>query len=145
MSSFITAFLPPFKRHLAYARFYKCLSFQWSEKERKFVRITSTPRRAAILTWNILRGSYVAFQIVSLTLHKHSLPHRLVGTLILAMYGSCFALGLETEPDSMPIEMINRLVSGQGWLKFFKKTNVNKLRKSSQMPNQTSAVPSCLS
>lgn len=118
MSLFLDTFLPPFKRHLAYAKFYKCLPFEWEEKRNKFKVNATIANQILIHTWTLLTGAYVGFQIVNVIYGRHPLADKLVAVLILEFYTICFGIGLEFEPDTAPIQNLNRLLckKGECWL-----------------------------
>lgn len=112
MSTFLEAFLPHFKRQLAYGKFYKCLPFQYEGKRKQIILVPTVSRKVAIRIWILIHGFYLAFEIANLSLGRHSLADKLVGSLILAIYCCCFWARLETEPDATPMENLNRLLSG---------------------------------
>lgn len=114
MVSFLDALLPPFKRHLAYAKFFKCLPYGWSEKRKKFIVNQNPSSRVYVGTWKLITGAYIGFQIVIINHGEHALAERLVAALILAVYGCSFAMRLESEPDTEPIGNLNRLLEAKG-------------------------------
>lgn len=114
MNSFLDAFFPLFKRNLAYAKFYKCLPFEWDEENKKIVVNKSPSRRISIRIWSILGVSYITFQLVNVVHGKYILTDKLVGALLLAIFNGCFWVRLEWEPDVTPIEDLNRLLFEQG-------------------------------
>lgn len=119
MTSFLDAFIPPFKRHLAYAKFYKCLPFEWNEKQNKIIVNNTLINRVSTSVWTILSGLYAAFQIVNVILGNHDLNDKLFGALILAIYIPVFGTCMTFATDATPIENLNRLLFGQGNWQFY--------------------------
>lgn len=112
--TFLNAFLPSFKRHLTYVKFYKCLPFEWNEKERKLIVNETLSYEIATCAWITLGGVYFAFQFVNVFHGQHLLVDKLVAALILTIYGACFGVSLEFEPDATPMENINKLLLEPG-------------------------------
>lgn len=127
MTTFLDAFLPQFKRHLAHAKFYKCLIYEWDGKQRVIITNKTSYRRNCIRNWIIIHGAYITFQFFTLFLGKHELTDRFVGVLLLSLYCFCFAFRSEIEPDSAPIENLNRRILGIGMIIIFKLTWVQNL------------------
>lgn len=111
---FLDAFLPSFKRHLVYGRFYKCLPFDWNEKKGKIVVNDSLSNRVCIRIWTILSGACILFQIVNIVQKQQDLNDKLIAALILSIYIVCFGLRSEYKLDAAPVGIINRLISEQG-------------------------------
>lgn len=114
MATFLQTFLPPFKRHLAYGKFYKCTFFEWDEKQGQIIPNKTRSRRFCILTWAMVDASYVGFKIVNILYGSHALVDKFAGVLIAALQLCCFMARLEFEPDLTPVGNINRLINGAG-------------------------------
>lgn len=108
---FLDAFLPSFKRHLEYIRFYKCLPFEWNEKQEKILVLSN---RVCIRLWTFVSVAYILFQVVNINHKSQALSDTLVAGLILGIYLGGLILRLEFETDSTPIEILNRLIHEQG-------------------------------
>lgn len=117
MATFLDAFFPSYKLHLAHAKFFKRLPYEWNDDQKKIVVNPSPLRKASVRAWIILTGAYVSFQIVNITFGEYSLVKKLTGALILNLNAGCFLLSLELNPESTPIENLNRLLSGEGKLR----------------------------
>lgn len=112
--TFLEVFLPSFKRHLSYGRFFKCLFFEWDKKQGQIIVNKATPRKASVHIWTILNGIYVAFQIGRLILERHTLADSFISMLISAGYWFWFMVRIDIEPDLTAMLNLNRLISGIG-------------------------------
>lgn len=113
MATFLDVFLPHFKRSLAYGKFFRCLVYEWNEKGKK-INLNITPSRICINIWNIRDAAYISFQIANVTLGNYALADKFVGILILTLCSLWLLVRLEFEPDSIPMESLNRLITGLG-------------------------------
>lgn len=58
--------------------------------------------------------AYISFQIANLSLGNYALADKFVGILILTICSLWFVFRLEFEPDSTPMESLNRFITGLG-------------------------------
>lgn len=114
METFTDAFLPSFKRHLAYGQFYKCLAFEWDPNLGRIVQNQSSSRKICLRIWVAVSGAYIVFQAADVFLGNHPLTDKLVGGYILGYYCCCFAFRAVFDLDSSQIETLNRVLSRAG-------------------------------
>lgn len=109
MDTFMDIFLPRYDGNV-----FGCLPFEWNEKRKEITLNKSTLRRFSLQIWTILNIAYICFQAASLTFGSHAMTGGFVGALILSGFSTWFMLRMEPEPDYIPIESINRILSGRG-------------------------------
>lgn len=114
MALFLDVFLPPFTRHLRYARFFKCLPIEWNEKQKKIIINHTFSGQIFIRIWAFVNAGYIGFQILNITLREHIFTDKLVATLIVVVYLICFGIGFEFELDTAPIENLNTCFQNKG-------------------------------
>lgn len=114
MTTFLSAFLPPFKRHLAHGAVYSCLFYEWSPDTRTIIANKTALRRFSIYLWTMVDISCLTFQILNMIFGSYTLTDNCIGLLIFILYSACFIYSLEWEPNLTPMEIINRLSSERG-------------------------------
>lgn len=110
------AVLPILKSNLRLATRIRCLPFKWDEENGRIVQILDPVSKYCWKFGIILHGLYVIYQAFSIITTKSDLlpVEKFLAGIILILHFCWFGFRLDLEPDPTPIQMFNRIISGEG-------------------------------